>query len=74
MMPMTLRTRMAMAAWTVLTLSLVAWSVSTGAGTWLTALLLVLFAGPLGVAYALGVGAVQPTVGQMLHNRPKDQL
>jgi hypothetical protein len=73
MMLMTPRTRTAMAAWTVLTLSLVAWSVSTGAGTWLTALLLVLSAGPLGVAYALGVGAVQPTVGQMLKNRPKDQ-
>jgi len=34
---------------------------------------LLLFAGPLGVSYALGVGAVQPTVGQMLHNRPQDK-
>jgi hypothetical protein len=48
--------------------------VSTGAGTWLTTLLLVLFAGPLGVSYALSAGAAQSTVGQMLHNRPKDQL
>jgi hypothetical protein len=72
MMLMTPRTRVAMVAWTVVTLSLMAWSVSTGGGTWRTALLLVLFAGPLGVAYALGVGAVQQTVGQMLHNRPKD--
>lgn len=74
MMLMTPRTRIAMAAWTVLTLSLVAWSLTTGAGTWLTALLLVLFAGPLGVTYALGVGTIQPTVGQMLHDRPKDRL
>lgn len=74
MMLMTPRTRMAMAAWTVVTLSLVAWSVSTGAGTWLAALLLVLFAGPLGVSYALGVGAAQQTVGQMLKDRPKDLL
>jgi hypothetical protein len=73
MMLMTPRTLMAMAAWTLVTLSLVAWSVSTGAGTGLTALLLVLFAGPLGVSYALSVSAAQPTVGQMLHNRPKDQ-
>jgi hypothetical protein len=72
MMQMNTRIRIAMAAWTVLTLSLVTWSVTTGAGTWSTALLLVLFAGPLGVAYALGVGPVVPTVGQMLHNRPKD--
>jgi hypothetical protein len=73
MILMTPRTRMAMAAWTVVTLSLVAWSVATGAGRWVTVLLLLLFAGPLGVAYALGVGAIQQTVGQMLHNRPKDQ-
>jgi hypothetical protein len=72
MMQMNTRTRTAMAAWTVLTLSLVAWSVATGAGTWSTALLLVLFAGPLGVAYALGVGPNALTVGQMLKNRPKD--
>ena len=73
MMLMTPRIRIAMAAWTVLTLSLVAWSVAAGAGTWFTALLLLLFAGPLGAAYALGVGAIQPTVGQMLHNRPQDK-
>jgi hypothetical protein len=73
MMLMTPKIRMAMAAWTVLTLSLVAWSVSTGAGTWFTALLVLLFAGPLGAAYALSLGAVQPTVGQMLHNRPQDK-
>jgi hypothetical protein len=74
MMLMTPRTLMAVAAWTVVTLSLAAWSVSTGAGTWLTTLLLVLFAGPLGVSYALSAGAAQSTVGQMLHHRPKDQL
>jgi hypothetical protein len=72
-MLMTPRTQIAMATWAVLTLSLVAWSLAIGAGTWLTALLLLLFAGPLGVSYALGVGAVQPTVGQMLHNRPQDK-
>jgi hypothetical protein len=73
MMLMTPRTRIAMASWAVLTLSLVVWSIATGVGTWLTALLLLLFAGPLGVCYALGVGAIQPTVGQMLHNRPQDK-
>jgi hypothetical protein len=74
MMLMTPRTLMAMAAWTVVTLSLAAWSVATGAGTWITALLLMLFAGPLGVSYALSAGAAQQTVGQLLHHRPKDLL
>lgn len=71
-MMQTNRIWMAMAAWTTVTLSLVAWSVATGAGTSSTTLLLALCVGPLGAAYALGVGAVQPTVGQMLHDTPKD--
>ena len=73
MMQMNSQIRIAMAAWMVLTLGLVAWGVTAGAATWSIAVLLALFAGPLGVAYALGGGAILPTVGQMLKNRPKDQ-
>ena len=73
MMQMNNQIRIAMAAWSVLTLSLVAWGVTAGAATWSIAVLLMLFAGPLGVAYALGGSAILPTVGQMLKNRPKDQ-
>ena len=73
MIQMNSQIRIAMAAWTVLTLGLVAWGVTAGAGTWSIAALLALFAGPLTVAYALGGGAILPTVGQMLKNGPKDQ-
>jgi hypothetical protein len=73
MIQMNNRIQMAMVAWSVLTLGLVAWGVMAGAGTWSIAVLLMLFAGPLGVAYALGGSAILPTVGQMLKNGPKDQ-
>jgi hypothetical protein len=69
------RVRLAIATWTILTLSLVVWSVAIGARMSSSALLFVLFAAPLGVFYALGFGTNQQTVGEMLHSaRPKDQL
>ena len=58
---------------TILTLGLVVWSMVIGARLSSSALLFVLFAAPLCVAYALGFGTRQETVGEMLHTaRPKD--
>jgi hypothetical protein len=73
MMHMNNRIRLAIGLWTILTLGLVVWSVATGAKVSTSALLFVLFATPLCVAYALGIGTAQPTVGEMLHTRPKDR-
>ena len=67
------RIRLAIGLWTVLTLAMVVWSVATGARVSTSALLFVLFATPLCVAYALGIGTSPQTVGEMLHTRPKDQ-
>ena len=67
------RIRLAIGVWTVLTLGMVAWSVATGARVSSSALLFVLFAAPLCVAYALGIGTKTLTVSEMLKNRPKDQ-
>ena len=66
------RLRLAIGVWTILTLGMAVWSVATGARVSSSALLFVLFAAPLCVAYALGLGTKTLTVGEMLKNRPKD--
>lgn len=67
------RLRLAIGVWTILTLGMAVWSVATGARVSSSALLFVLFAAPLCVAYVLGLGTKNLTVGEMLKNRPKDQ-
>ncbi len=50
---------------------MVVWSVATGARVSSSALLFVLFAAPLCVAYVLGLGTKNLTVGEMLQEPPE---